>query len=236
MADPQEPAKAAAARRAIEGLKPGRVALGTGSTAAFVVRAIAEAHPAGRGFEFVASSKATESLATSLGLPVRAVRGRDRCSVMFDGADEVSPNLDLTKGGGGALLREKFLAELSERLVIVVDPTKLVPGLGARSPIPVEVVPFTAAVVAERIERLGYRAEPRRGEGGAPFLTDNGNEILDVRPRSPLADPRATHITLRSITGVVETGIFPGLADQVIIGQPDGRTEERNAPAGRRRT
>lgn len=235
MQDPADAAKASAARHAIARLVPGAVALGTGSTAAWAVRAIAERFPKGRGFEFVCSSRATEELARSLELPVRPLRENDRFTAMVDGADEVSDALDLMKGGGGALLREKLLAELSEELIILVDPGKLVRQLGEKAPIPVEVVPFARAVIASRFRGAGYRVEVRTVAERTPFLTDNGNEILDLQPPRPLADPRATAHELRAPVGVVETGLFPGMAQRVVIGYPDGRVEERLAPAGMRR-
>ncbi|MFZ0700129.1 MAG: ribose-5-phosphate isomerase RpiA [Thermoplasmata archaeon] len=235
MQDPVDAAKIAAARSAVARLAPGPVALGTGSTAAWAVKAIAERFPHGRGFEFVCSSRATEDLARSLGLPVRALRKDDRFTVMIDGADEVSDALDLTKGGGGALLREKLLAVLSEELIIMVDPSKLVPRLGEKAPIPVEVIPFARAVLAERFRQEGYGVQLRTLREGAPFLTDNGNEVLDLHPSRPLEDPRATATALRAPVGVVETGLFPGMAHRVVIGYPDGRVEERLASAAVRR-
>jgi ribose 5-phosphate isomerase A len=173
MGDPLESAKAAAARYAIGRLAPGAVALGTGSTASWAVRAIAERFPKGRGFEFVCSSRATEELARSLELPVRSLREDDRFTTMIDGADEVSDALDLTKGGGGALLREKLLAGLSEELIIVVDPTKLVRRLGEKAAIPVEVVPFARPVLTERFRTQGYGVQLRTTSDGRPFVTDN---------------------------------------------------------------
>jgi len=235
MGDPLESAKAAAARYAIGHLAPGAVALGTGSTASWAVRAIAERFPKGRGFEFVYSSRATEELARSLELPVRSLREDDRFTTMIDGADEVSDALDLTKGGGGALLREKLLAELSEELIIVVDPTKLVRRLGEKAAIPVEVVPFARPVLAERFRTQGYNVQLRTTSDARPFVTDNGNELLKLRPPHPLEDPRATARDLRAPVGVVETGLFPAMAHRVVIGQPDGRVEERIAPASVRR-
>jgi ribose 5-phosphate isomerase A len=226
--DPTQAAKEAAATRAVEALvRPGlRLALGTGSTAAAAVRAIARAHPSVR-FDCVASSRETERLATSLGLAVRALRGDDRFDLMLDGADEVDPHLALTKGGGGALLREKLLAGRSREVAILVDPSKLVPALGTRSPIPVEVVPFARAVVAEELGREGFSARPRVTGQGRPFVTDNGNEILDLTPSQPIADPARTSARLREHVGVVETGIFVGLAHRVYVGAADGRVEER---------
>ena len=228
MADDLEAAKAAAAGFAVaEHVRPGqRIALGTGSTAVHAVRYLAERFP-DRPFDCVASSRATEELARSLGIPVRPLRGDDRFDLMLDGADEVSPALDLTKGGGGALFREKLLARLAEELVILVDPTKLVRALGERHPIPIEVVPFARPVVVHAVEQRGYRADLRRAPDGRVFRTDNGNEVLDLAPASPLADPAAEERALRDLAGVVETGLFVGLADRVVVGHPDGHVEEK---------
>ncbi len=228
VADDLDAAKRAAARFAVERyVRPGaRLALGTGSTAAHAVRALRERYPR-EAFDCVASSKATEALAREVGLPVRPLRADDRFDVMLDGADEVSPALDLTKGGGGALLREKLLARLSERLVVLVDPTKLVGALGERAAVPVEVVPFARPVLARELERAGFAVALRARTDGAPFTTDNGNEILDLRPARPIADPSRTDRELRDRTGVVETGLFVGLADRVVVGSARGDAEER---------
>jgi len=235
VADPWAGAKEAAARHAVATrVRPGlTLALGTGSTAAWAVRALAERFP-GERFDCVSSSLATEELARSLGLAVRDLAVDDRFDVMLDGADEVSPSLDLTKGGGGALFREKFLARLSKELVILVDPSKIVRALGERSPIPVEVVPFARPVLVRELRAQGYEIRFRLNPGGQPFLTDNGNQLLDLVPRAPLDDPKRVDAELRALPGVVETGIFPGLASRVVIGQNDGRTEER-LPTGRPR-
>lgn len=221
-------AKAVAARYAVEHfVRPGqKVALGTGSTAAFAVRSIAERFP-GDALDCVASSRATEDLARTLGLKVRALRGDDRFDLMLDGADEVSPALDLTKGGGGALLREKLLARLTGQVVILVDPSKLVRALGERSPIPIEVVPFARPVVERQVEALDFRAQRRTVPGVGPFRTDNGNEILDLTPRTPLGAPAEAERALRALVGVVETGLFVGIAHRLVVGRPDGSTEER---------
>jgi len=216
----------------VDFVRPGmRLALGTGSTAAEAVRALA-AHESSATFDCVASSRATEELSRSLGFPVRPLREHDRFDLMLDGADEVTPALALTKGGGGALLREKLLAGLSREVIILVDPTKLVSHLGTRSPIPVEVVPFARAVLARRFEEEGYRVHHRTVEG-RPFVTDNGNEILDLMPREPIADPARAESELANATGVVEVGIFVDLASRVLVGYPDGRVEERLPRAAR---
>jgi len=226
-----DPAKAAAARTAVERLvRPGlRLALGTGSTAAFALRAMAELFPKAH-FDCVASSRATEELARSLGLPVRPLVAEDRFDLMIDGADEVTPAFALTKGGGGALLREKLLAHLSIQVAIVVDRTKLVHALGERSPIPVEVVPFARPTLEREFLDEGYRVRWRTGADGKPFRTDNGNELIDLSPRSPIQDPAETAQRLRAHVGVVETGIFVGLAHRLFVGALDGTVEERQAP------
>ena len=232
MADDLEVAKAAAASFAVgKRVRPGqRIALGTGSTAAHAVRYLAERFP-DRPFDCVASSQATEELARSLGIPIRPLRGDDRFDLMLDGADEVSPVLDLTKGGGGALFREKLLARLSEELVILVDPTKLVRALGERHPIPIEVVPFARPVVVHAVEQRAYAAHLRRAPDGRTFRTDNGNEVLDLTPVHSLRDPAAEERALRGLPGVVETGMFVGLAARVVVGHPDGHVEERTRPS-----
>jgi ribose 5-phosphate isomerase A len=220
-------AKVAAARRGVARVRPDmHLALGTGSTTAEAVRTLAQKFP-GVGLDCVASSRATEELAHSLGIGVRPLRADDRFDLMLDGADEVAPSLDLTKGGGGALLREKLLARLSQEVVILVDPTKLVDRLGTKAPIPVEVVPFARPVLARRFEHDGYRVRHRAGPDGRPYRTDNGNEILDLTPPRPIEDPAAVAATLAAPTGVVETGLFVGLATCVLIGHADGTVDER---------
>jgi ribose 5-phosphate isomerase A len=220
--------KLLAATAAVRHVKSGmRLALGTGSTAAFAVRALVQRFPDGGGITAVASSMLTERLARELGLNVGPLLPSDRFDLMIDGADEVAPTLDLTKGGGGALFREKFLARLSRELLILVDHTKLVPTLGTRSAIPIEVVPFARGVIVEQLRERRVASAVRVAPGGEhPFVTDNGNEILDLRPSWPVTDPSGLDQELRAIPGVVETGLFCGLAHRVFVGLPDGTVQE----------
>ncbi|MGB6500688.1 MAG: ribose-5-phosphate isomerase RpiA [Thermoplasmata archaeon] len=231
MASADDRAKSVAAHRAVERcVRPGqRLALGTGSTAGEAIRAIVARYPGVR-FDCVASSRATEELARALGLGVRPLAADDRFDLMIDGADEITPTLDLTKGGGGALFREKLLAHLARELVIVVDATKLVATLGERRPIPVEVVPFARPALVRELSEDGYGVTVRALLGGAPYLTDNGNEILDLVPSAPIRDPGAAAERIRRRIGVVETGLFPGIAGRAFVGHPDGRVDELSAP------
>ena len=224
--DPLAREKDLAARAAVRRVRPGmRVALGTGSTAAFAVRALSE--QVGPEISTVASSTATEALADSLGVPVGPLQPGDTFDVMIDGADEVTPHLDLTKGGGGALFREKFLARLAKELVIIVDHTKLVSHLGTRSAIPIEVVPFARPVVVAQLAARKFGCSVRGAEGDGPGRrTDNGNEILDLRPPERIDDPARLERELRAIPGVVETGLFVGLTHRVYVGLPDGTVQE----------
>jgi ribose 5-phosphate isomerase A len=223
-----EEEKALAARAAVRRVRAGqRVALGTGSTTSFAVRALAESFPGGNHLSIVASSIVTERLATSLGLPVRPLEAGDQFDVMIDGADEVAPTLSLTKGGGGALFREKFLARLSSELVIAVDHTKLVPRLGTRHAIPIEIVPFARVTLLHQL--VAQQLFPRLRNDPAtltPVLTDNGNEVVDLFPENGVDDPARLDETLRRMPGVVETGLFVGLAHRICVGLPDGTVQE----------
>jgi len=226
VADPLLAAKAAAARAAVDRyVRPGsRLALGTGTTAEEAVRALRVLHPTAT-FDCVASSAATERLASSLGLAVRPLRGDDRFDLMIDGADEVTPQLDLTKGRGGALLREKLLARLADRLVIVVDESKLVTAIGERAPIPVEVVPYCRPVLERSLAREGFAVAVRR-VARETFRTENGNEVLDLTPAAPVREPAEVARRLRSHVGVVETGLFVGIAERAVVGSPSGGVRE----------
>lgn len=223
--------KELAARAAVEGVRTGAtVALGTGTTAAYAIHALADRFRPGEVVA-VASSRASEELARQLGLRVRALEEGDQFDVMIDGADEVAPDLSLTKGGGGALFREKLLARASRELLIAVDHRKLVPRLGERSPIPVEIVPFARPALLHRLKGAGLAPNLRRSPSGAAYLTDNGNELLDLAPPGGVADPAALDRELRGLHGVVATGLFVGMASAVFVASPDGKVETRRPNA-----
>ncbi len=211
--------KELAARRAVEYAADGMVVgLGTGSTADFAIRALGErARAEGLRIECVPTSQASARLGTQVGLEIRSLEDHPAVDLTIDGADEVDPRLDLIKGLGGALLREKVVASASAREVIIVDASKRVERLGTRSPLPVEVVPFAWTLCRRRLMDLGPRAELRR-DGGQPFVTDNGNYILHCHFPEGLPDPADMERRIGEIPGVVENGLFIGLADAVVVG------------------
>jgi len=196
------------------------VCLGTGSTATLAVRALGERVRQGLRITGVATSSSTEQLARSLGIDVIALDESKTLDVAIDGADEVDPNLNLIKGLGGALLREKLVELTARDLTIIVDEGKLVPVLGSRSPVPVEIVPYGWRWTRSRIEAMGCRAVQRLVNGEV-FLTDGGHYILDCH-FGPLADAPALAQQLKTISGVIEHGLFLGLATRVVIGRADG--------------
>jgi len=199
------------------------VGLGTGSTAVFATRRIGELIASGalRDVAGIPTSRATEAEARRLGIPLLPDSMPRDVDLTIDGADEVSPALDLIKGGGGALLREKIVAQASRRVVIVIDESKLSPALGMRHALPVEVVRFGAESQERFIRSLGGRATLRRAESGAPYETDQGNWILDC-VFSPILEPRPLAERLSERAGVVEHGLFCGLATEVVVAGSGG--------------
>ena len=195
------------------------VGLGTGRAAAAFARALADRVRAGLAVRVVPTSREAADLAAQLGLPATSLDDVDALDLAADGADEVDPAGNLIKGYGGAMVREKVVAAVARRFVILVGPEKLVPILGTRGRLPVEVVPFAAAPVRRRLAALGYPADVRPS-GGRAFVTDNGNAVLDLRV-GPLADPAGLEAQLRALPGVVGTGLFLGMADAVLVS--DGR-------------
>ncbi|GBQ26343.1 ribose 5-phosphate isomerase A [Acetobacter estunensis NRIC 0472] len=198
------------------------VGLGTGSTAAFVVAALGRRHAEGLRFLGIPTSVATETQARSLGIPLTTFSEHAVVDMTIDGADEIERgSLDLIKGLGGALLREKIVAAASKRLVIVADESKLVDHLGAHTLLPVEVTPFGWESTARHLEKFGARISPRRNREGAFFVSDGGNLILDCT-FPVIDDPGKMERDIRSVIGVVECGLFVGLATEAIVAGSDG--------------
>lgn len=218
--------KQATAERAADFVQSGMiVGLGTGSTAIFAVRRIGALLAAGtlRDVVGVPTSAATEAEARRLAIPLAAVDWSAEIDLTIDGADEVDPALGLIKGGGGALLREKIVAEASRREIIVVDDTKLSPQLGARSAVPVEVTPFGWPSQARHLETLGAVVRLRCYPDGAPFRTDQENLILDCA-FGAIARPADLANALDARAGILGHGVFLGLATDLIVAGPGGIT------------
>lgn len=235
---PADRAKAAAARRAAELVADGmRVGLGTGSTAAFLVRRLGErVRDEGLRVTAVATSSRTAALAREVGIAVVGLDEAGGLDLTIDGADEVDPGLDLIKGAGGALLQEKIVAAASDRMVIIVDAAKRVGNLGA-SPLPVEVVRFgwgsTRRLIGEALAGLGLAASEGalRMDGAAPFVTDEGHHIIDLH-LGRIDRPRDVAAALSQVPGVVETGLFLDLCDVLVVGAEDGSATVHERPAG----
>lgn len=225
--------KRAAAARAVEEVESGMVlGLGTGSTVAHFLELLA-GRLEGDGLvdvRGVPTSERTERQARALGIPLTDLEGDPRLDLTVDGADEVDPSLDLIKGLGGALFREKLVAQASQRLLIVVDAGKLVSRLGLRAPVPVEVVPFGWTLHVPFLASQGARPVLRTREDGRPYTTDNGNHILDAHFEHGLRDPQALDEALGRRTGVVESGLFLGLAHQVVVAGEDGIEVRERSP------
>jgi ribose 5-phosphate isomerase A len=219
MSDADRAAKIDAAQQSLKFIESGMVVgLGSGSTAAEMVRLLGERVRAGLpGIRGVPTSTATEALARAEGIPLVTLTEAGPIDVTIDGADEVDPAGRLIKGRGGALLREKVVAHRSRKLVIIVDPSKLVPVLGALAPLPVEVTPFALPSVQDDLALLGATVSLRRAADGRDYVTDGGNLILDCTFR-PIVDPDALAARLDVVVGVVEHGLFVGFGPTVICG------------------
>jgi ribose 5-phosphate isomerase A len=217
--------KRAAAEAAVSLVADGMtLGLGTGSTVAFALDALARRIQAeGLSIRGVPTSERTAARARALGIALTDLAAVPALDLAIDGADEVEEaSLCLIKGHGGALLREKIVASAARRFVVIVDESKIVPRLGTRMSLPVEVVQFAHVATARRLERLAGPAVLRPGADGAPFITDNGNVIYDVRTPGPIADPASLERDLDAIVGVVESGLFTHCVERAIVGAADG--------------
>jgi len=216
-------AKVVAAEKALSYVREGMiVGLGTGSTARYAIEKLSERVEAGLHIQGVPTSQATATLSTQRGIPL--VDDFTEIDLTLDGADEVDSRRVLIKGGGGALTREKIVASASRQVIIMVDESKLCERVG-RFPLPVEVLPFGWRAAQKKIESLGCTAKLRL-VGEVPFVTDNGNYILDCS-FGPIDEPTALERELNLIPGVVENGLFIHLASRIIVGKYDGAVEER---------
>jgi ribose 5-phosphate isomerase A len=226
----QDEAKRLVAQRAVEFVSDGMVVgLGTGTTATLFIRDLAERK---LNIRCVASSDASHELAVSLGMHVETLVELPEIDLYIDGADEVCiaegahAGLDLIKGGGGALLREKIVASASKEFIVVADSTKLVKMLG-KFPLPVEIIQMALPLVQPKLAALGFTPKLRQAKDGSePFVTDEGNYILDCWSRG-IAEPESTAAEIRSIVGVVEHGLFLGMATLALVAGEDGVTEYR---------
>ncbi|MBA3046082.1 MAG: ribose-5-phosphate isomerase RpiA [Candidatus Thermoplasmatota archaeon] len=214
--------KRLAGERAAKFVRDGMiVGLGTGSTVYYTVMKLGQMVRAGEiSIIGIPTSKATEKLAVTQGIKLGTLDEYPVIDLTIDGADEVDPNLDLIKGMGGALLREKVVASVSKEVIIIVDSSKLVDVLGTKSSLPVEVLPFALTAARNRLESLCTEAKLRERDGYT-FVSDNGNYIIDCKFES-IPEPGKLEIELNRIPGVVENGLFIGMATRVILGTGNG--------------
>ena len=216
--DTRDQEKQAAAREAVQLVESGNVVgLGSGSTATYAIRFLAERVRDGLKIIGVPTSQRTKQLAEQLGIPLATLDERQQIDIAIDGADEIDPQLNLIKGGGGALLREKVIASASSRFIVVADSAKQVARLG-KFPLPVEVIPFAQALIRSRIAALGAQVSLRGYAYGNPYVTDEGHHILDCT-FGAIVDPPALAARLHAIPGVVEHGLFVGMAEMALIGK-----------------
>ncbi|GMA60508.1 ribose-5-phosphate isomerase RpiA [Alicyclobacillus fastidiosus] len=215
--------KRAAGERALDYVKDGMVlGLGTGSTVYYTLQKLGRLVQEGLKIQGIPTSKATEEMARELNIPLTDFVRHPVLDLTIDGADAVTPKLELIKGGGGALLREKLVASASKRMIVIIDESKQVDSFDNLE-IPVEVIPFAVETTVERIRALGGTPVLRE-RGQSLFVTDNGHYIVDVKFPS-VTDVSNLHDTLKRLTGVVETGLFPDLASHVIVGTEQGVRE-----------
>lgn len=219
----REEIKRAVGRKGAEFVRDGMVVgLGTGSTTSYFIERLIERYQEGLKIQVVASSKRSYEKAKRGGLPLLDVNELCIVDLTLDGADEIDEQKRMIKGGGGALVREKILASMSKELIILIDESKLVSALG-KHPLAVEVIPFGIKATVHHLEKAGYKGVVRMDEKGKPYLTDNGNVIIDVHFPCVRENPERDHALIRSIPGVVDTGFFFNLAGRVVVGFNDGQ-------------
>jgi ribose 5-phosphate isomerase A len=225
-----EEIKKRTAECALELVRDGQViGLGTGSTAKYAIEGLAQRVGEGLSVRAVPTSTGTERMARALGIPLLELNEAGSIDITFDGADEVDPDFNMIKGGGGALTREKLVALASIKRVILVDESKLVSRLGQSRLLPIEVLPFSWAFSARLLTSLGCVTNLRLDPGGQPFVTDNGNHILDCA-FGPIDDASALEKRIKLLPGVIESGLFIGIADSLVIGFED-MVETRERPS-----
>jgi ribose 5-phosphate isomerase A len=215
-------AKKAAGNAAAEIIQDGMlIGLGTGSTASFFIEALGKRCREGLKITAVATSQQSSRQAQQMGIPLEDPETINSLDITVDGADEIDHNKNMIKGRGGALLREKILAQSSHEMIVIVDETKLIDHLGI-CPVPVEISRFVYRSTLQRLASKGYHGELRRNRDNTPYTTDNGNYIVDIQFQIPIIDPVKEHECLKNITGVIETGFFFNIAGRVVIGYEDG--------------
>jgi ribose 5-phosphate isomerase A len=220
-----EDLKRRAAEQAVAHVRSGMVlGLGTGSTVAHFLELLAHRLKTGtlEDVSGVPTSQWTHAQAERLGIPLTSLARHERLDLTVDGADEIDANLDLVKGMGGALLREKMVAQASERMIVIADAGKEVAKLGTRSALPVEVVAWGHEAQVRFIEGLGARVTVRTGDDGAPYRSDNGNVILHCRFEDGIDDPARLETLLQLRAGIVDTGLFLGIADEALVASERG--------------
>ena len=215
--------KQMAGEEAVKYIENGMViGIGSGTTAVYMIQALAQRLREGLSIiGAVPTSEATAQLARQLGIPLTNLDTHPQLDLDIDGADEIDGLLGLIKGGGGALLREKIVAAASRRFIVIADSSKIVKQLGLKFPVPVEIIPFARTPVQLQLGALGAQFQLRQRDGQV-FRTDSGNIILDCFFPRGISDPQALHARIKSIVGVVETGLFLNMAERAIIGSGNG--------------
>lgn len=218
-------AKEAAGKKAVDFIEDGMlVGIGTGSTSSYFIRHLAKKCHSGLKIQAVPSSNRSMSLAKSLRIPLADINSIDHLDVTVDGADEIDTEKRMIKGGGGALFREKIIANMSQEMIVIVDSSKRVDYLGKFS-LPVEIYPFGYLATIRKLSEAGYSGVIRPDKDKSPLKTDNGNFLFDVALTYPCLNPEPEHHKIKSIPGVIETGFFIHLAGRVIVGYPDQHIE-----------